>query len=244
MPTLIEMRLKATWEVRPDTRHLHGLACALFEDDSSEHLRHDKPFAVWPLQPDAAQGEWTWRAAWLPDADLPLSTATADSLRLGHVSCAVVERTQRRTTHAVLASGPSLAAATITFGSPTFFSQNGSDIVIPDPKLIVGSWRRRWNASLPDGDRLAVSDEEWKATHRLITLTGFDLRTERRDTGHGRDRAGFIGTARLSIAKTAPATSRKIFSTLARFAGYSGTGAQVTHGFGATAVREAEELRR
>jgi hypothetical protein len=31
MPTLIEMRLKATWTVRPDTRKLHGLACALFE---------------------------------------------------------------------------------------------------------------------------------------------------------------------------------------------------------------------
>jgi CRISPR-associated endoribonuclease Cas6 len=160
------------------------------------------------------------------------------------VSCAVVERTQRKATHALLASGPSLAAATITFGSPTFFSQNGSDTVIPDPRLIVGSWRRRWNASLPDGDPLAVSDEEWAATHRLIALTGFDLRTERRDTGHGRDRAGFTGMARLSIARTAPAASRKVFSTLARFAGYCGTGAQVTHGFGATTVKEVNEQRR
>jgi hypothetical protein len=51
MPTLIEMRLKATWTVHPDTRQLHGLACALFEGDSTGHLGQDKPFTVQPLLP-------------------------------------------------------------------------------------------------------------------------------------------------------------------------------------------------
>jgi hypothetical protein len=69
MPTLIEIRLKATWTVRPDTRQLHGLACALFEADGAEHAGQDKPFAVWPLSPvsDSGLGEWVLRAAWLPD---------------------------------------------------------------------------------------------------------------------------------------------------------------------------------
>lgn len=110
------------------------------------------------------------------------------------------------------------------------------DTVVPDPRLIAGSWRRRWNASLPDGDPLAIGDEEWSATHRLLALAAFDLRTENRDTGHGRERAGFTGTATLRLARGAPEAVRKIFGTLVRFAEYCGTGAQTTHGFGATTV--------
>ena len=238
MPTLIELRLKASWEVRPDTGQLHGLACALFEGEDSEHLGHHKPFAVWPLRPGAASAEWGWRAAWLPDAGLPPSAAAAETLRVGHVTCSVVKSTQRKATHATLASGPPLTAATVTFSSPTYFSQNGMDTVIPEPRLIAGSWRRRWNSSLPDGNPLAISDDEWAATHRFLALAGFDLRTERRDNGHGRDRAGFTGTATLRMARNTPTTARKIFGTLARFAAYSGTGAQTTHGFGATTLNE------
>jgi hypothetical protein len=236
MPTLIELRLKATWPVRPDTRQLHGLACALFEGDGADHEGHDKPFAVWPLSPGGAPDEWEWRAAWLPDAVVPPGAVTADVLRVGHVSCSVVESRQRRVSHgAIVASGP-LTVATVTFGSPVFFSQNGADTVVPDPRLIAGSWRRRWNASLPDGDPLAIGDDESTAMQRLLSLAAFDLRTERRDTGHGRDRAGFAGTLTLRLPGTAPPAARQVFGTLARFAGYCGTGAQTTHGFGATTV--------
>ena len=77
---------------------------------------------------------------------------------------------------------------TVTSGSPTYFSQNGADIVLPDPRLIAGSWRRRWNSSLPDGDPLTIGDDAWRETHRALVLGPFDLRTEVRDSGHGRDR--------------------------------------------------------
>jgi len=240
MPTLIEMRLKATLTVRPDTRQLHGLACALFEEEDAEHWRQDKPFAVCPVRLGGSKDEWEWRAAWLPDDGLPARVATAGVLRIGHVICHVTESAQRRVTHATLAAGSPLTAATITFRTPTYFSQNGADTVIPDPRLIAGSWRRRWNASLSDAGSLAISDHEWTATHRLLKLAAFDLRTEHGDTGHGRERPGFTGTATLRLARNAPVAAGRIFGTLARFAEYCGTGAQTTHGFGVTAVSNAD----
>ena len=87
MPTLIELRLKATWPVRPDARNLHGLACALFEGEGPEHLGQDKPFAVWPLRQvtGGSAEEWAWRAAWLPDSPPPTWAVMADLLRVGHV---------------------------------------------------------------------------------------------------------------------------------------------------------------
>jgi hypothetical protein len=241
MPTVIQMRLKATWPVRPDTSHLHGLACALFEAEQGDHLGQDKPFAVWPLQPaaESAADEWMWRAAWLPDDPPPARAVTADVLRVGHVSCVVTESTQRRVTHARLAAGPALNEVAVTFGSPTYFSQNGADVVLPDPRLIVGSWRRRWNASLPDGDPLIIGDDAWRETHQALALGVFDLRTEARDSGHGRDRAGFTGSATLRLARNAAASARAVLGTLARFAEYCGTGAQTTHGFGATTLLPA-----
>jgi CRISPR-associated endoribonuclease Cas6 len=236
MAALIELRLKASWRVRPDTRQLHGLACALFEGEEAAHLGQEKPFAVWPLspQPDGTGAEWTWRAAWLPDTPVPSAAVVTDSLRVGHVSCLVLESQQRRVTHAALANGAPARETTVSFGSPTYFSQNGTDVVVPDPRLIAGSWRRRWNSSLPEADPLVIGDDLWRETHRFLTIAAFDLRTEERDTGHGRSRAGFVGTATLRLARDAPGSARKVLGTLTRFAEYCGTGAQTTHGFGAT----------
>ena len=238
MPTAIELRLKATWTIRPDTRQLHGLACAVFEGESASHLGQDKPFAVRPLEPapGGPAGEWIWRCAWLPDGPPPAGTLTADLIRVGLVSCAVTESSHRRVTHAQLAAGPPLRAVAVTFASPAYFAQNGSDVVLPDPRLIVGSWRRRWNSSLPDADPLTVDDDSWRQALRLLRLADFDLHTQSRDSGHGRDRLGFTGTATLRLDRSAPQPAAAVLGALARFAGYCGTGAQTTHGFGATTV--------
>lgn len=239
MPTLIEMRLKATWAVREDTRQLHGLACALFEEEDPGHSGQEKAFSVWPLRPvpGGSAGEWLWRAAWLPDGPPPGAAVAADLLRIGHVSCVVAESMHRRVTHAALAVGPAATEVMVSFGSPTYFSQNGTDLLLPDPRLIAGSWRRRWNASLPaQDDPLAIGDNTWRDTHRALQLAAFDLRTERRDNGHGRARVGFTGSATLRLGRNAPATARNTLGTLARFAEYGGTGAQTTHGFGATMI--------
>jgi CRISPR-associated endoribonuclease Cas6 len=245
MPTVVEMQLKATWPVRPDTRQLHGLACALFEGDKNDHFGQVKPFAVWPLHQTVGGSaqDWTWRAAWLRDESLPAAAVMANVLRVGHVSCAVEESVQRRVTHARLAASPALDDVTVIFASPTYFSQNGADVVLPDPRLIVGSWRRRWNSSLPDADPLAIDEAAWKEACRAFHLAAFDLRTESQDSGHGRDRAGFIGSATLQLDRNAPPSARAMLGTLARFAEYCGTGAQTTHGFGATMLSASQGSR-
>lgn len=237
MPAVIEMRLRATWLVKATTRQLHGLACAVFEGpDSDGHTGPDKPFTVWPLRACDDHMEWLLRAAWLKPA-LPQSVAAAyGQLRIGHVTCTVTDVAYQPATHAELAAmGPSDSAA-IEFHSPTYFSQNGSDLVLPDPRLIVGSWRRRWNASLPDDDGLLIDDHSWRELLHAVRLSEFDLRTERRDSGRGHERAGFTGTATLRLDKNAGDDIRIQFGALARFAEFAGTGAQTTHGFGATSL--------
>jgi CRISPR-associated endoribonuclease Cas6 len=239
MPTLIEMRLKAAWTVRPDTRSLHGLACALFEGDAASdgagHTAPDKPWTVVPLCPSETGSQWLWRATWLPDSAVPSCALTVDTIRVGHTSCVVLESTHRRVSHAALAAGPRLSEVTVEFGSPTFFSRDGADLLLPDPRLMADSWQRKWNVSLPAGDDLLIDDDAWREARRLVSLAGFDLRTAGRDAGHGRPRAsGFTGTATLRLDRAAPPAVRGMLGTLSRFAEYCGTGAQTTHGFGAT----------
>jgi len=205
LPIIIELRLKASWQVRPDTRQLHGLACALFEGEESGHLGQDKPFAVWPLAaaPPGSGHDWDWRAAWLLAGPPPASVITPERLRLGHVACDVAEAAHRSVSHARLAAGPPLDRARLAFRSPAYFAQNGTGVVIRGPRLIAGSWRRRWNASIPGGGALAIGEDAWRDTHRVLRLAAFDLRTQRRDSGRGHDRAGFTGTVTLRLSRDA-----------------------------------------
>ena len=238
MPIVIEMRLKASWTVQPDTRQLHGLACALFEGVGAEHLGSEKPFTVWPLRQASPDGgyDWDFRAAWLAGSLPPATALIAEQLRYGHVACAVVESRHRSVSFAQIAAGGQARAVRVKLASPAYFAQNGARVVVPDPRLIAGSWRRRWNGSLPDGDPLQVSDETWRETHRALSLAEFDLRTEPRDSGYGRDQAGMVGWLILRMNGKAPPSAARVLGTLSRFAEFCGTGAQTTHGFGATTV--------
>lgn len=87
MPMLIEMRLKASWQVRPSTRQLHGLACALFEGDGAGHAGQDKPFAVWPLWPlRPASGGWRMSGRGGPPGCPPACPRQVRSRRTGSAS--------------------------------------------------------------------------------------------------------------------------------------------------------------
>jgi hypothetical protein len=239
VPTAIEFRLTCDRPIDPDTRQLHGLTCAIFEGDGSAgHLSQDKPFTVWPLRPAPADpGQaWMFRAGWLPHGSPPERIMSLSEVRIGHATCAITETTGRTISHAQLAAGPRSGIAQVTFHSPVYFTQNGTDTVLPDPRLILGSWRRSWNSSLPDSHELRISDDAWRDVHRATRLAAFDLRTATMDSGRGYARAGFTGTVTLRLGKEAPAESATRFAALARFAEFCGTGAQATHGFGATTL--------
>ncbi len=238
MPFVIELQLRASWPVQPDTRQLHGLACALFEGAGADHLGRDKPFTVRPLRkaPGGGDRDWELRAAWLPGALPPPAALSAEHLRYGHVTCAVAEARQRHVSYAQLAAGPAVRAVRVSFTSPTYFSQNGTRVVLPDPRLIAGSWRRRWNKYLPAGDPLAIGDDAWRDTHQALSLTDFELATQRRESGYSRGQPGMTGWLDLKIAGKASPAVLGALGTLARFAEFCGTGAQTTHGFGATSI--------
>lgn len=236
MPVIIELRLRAPGrDYVPNTVQLHGLACGLFEDSSYDgHVGQEKPFAVWPLTtvPDG----WLLRAAWL-GAGIPQAVlAACGQLRVGPVFCSVSDVALKPVSFGDLASTPPCGGARLEFRSPAYFSQNGERVVTPDPRLIVGSWRRRWNASVGAAGDLGVGDDEWRDIHRVLRFTEFDMRTVKRDAGYDRQQSGFVGTAALRLAKGASAEARARFGALARFAEFCGTGAQTTHGFGATTV--------
>ena len=236
MPVIVEMRLLPSRPIEPTTRQLHGLACALFEGPMGAlgqaiHASQEKPFSVWP--PRKVPGGWLLRCAWLPHG-FPHGMLTAcGQVRLGPVTCTATDIAFRPAMHTDLADVPLVDGARLTLLSPAYFSRNGVYVAEADPRLIVGSWRRRWNASLPAGHELTVSDELFRDIHLALHVTGSGLRTESRDNGY-LPRAGLTGTATLRLESGASPAVRRGFAMLARFAEYSGTGAQVTHGFGAT----------
>lgn len=234
MPATVELRLKPERRIQPTTRQLHGLACALFESvtaGSDGHVAQDKPWTVWPLR--AASGDWLLRGAWLPSGFPQGMLAAVGTVRLGPVACGVTDVAFGPVTHEDLASAGEADGARVELLSPAYFSQNGTRVADPDPRLIVGSWRRRWNASLPAGHPLEVDADLWRDIHLALHVTGSGLRRESRDTGY-REQEGLAGTLTLRLESGVPGEVRAAFGALARFAGYCGTGAQVTHGFGAT----------
>lgn len=237
MPVIVELRLRADRVTRspyvPTTVQVHGLACTLFEGaGAASHEAPEKPFSIWPLEP--APDGWLLRAAWLAPGFSQQVLAACGQLRLGPILCTVTDLALRPASFEDLADGPPCVGVRLSFRSPTYFSSNGTSVVEPDPRLMVGSWQRRWNAYADPG--LVIPDEDLRLITKSLRLTEYDLRTQSHDTGYGRTRHGFTGTATLRLDKSAPPESRAQFTALTRFADFSGTGAQTTHGFGATTL--------
>ena len=238
MPVIIGARLTAERAVSVNARELHYVACSLLEvgDAEAQHAGQDKPFSIWPLRPGPGSPgvRWVLRVGWLrPDQPAPGALAL-DKLRVGHVDCVVTETMSRAASHAQLAAGPVLGDAELVFCSPTYFAHNGGTLLTPDPRRMAESWRRGWNSWLPESSELRISDETFQEVSRTVELVGYELRTAAADSGYGREQAGFVGSARLRLGRKAGAGARAAFSALVRFAEFSGTGAQTTHGFGAT----------
>lgn len=236
MPAIVELTLRPERRSGyvPTTVQLHGLACALFENGASGHDGQEKRFTVWPI---AEHGkDWILRSAWLAPG-MPRAVLASDGqVRVGPMPCEVTGVALDPVSFGELADAGPCGGAEVTFESPTYFAQNGARVVLPDPKLIVGSWRRRWNASVTSDPDLLIPDEPWHELVRALRLTEFGLRTERRENGYGKRIQGFTGTSVLRLDRGASEDARCVFGALARFAEFCGTGAQTTHGFGATSV--------
>ena len=218
MPVIVELRLHAERVTRtpyvPTTVQLHGLACALFEGAfSADHEAQGKPFSIWPLTP--VPGGWLLRAAWLAAGFPQQVLASCGQLRVGPVFCTVTDLALHPESFTDLASGPPAIGVRLDFRTPTYFSQNGTRVVTPDPRLIAGSWRRHWNTHADPG--LHIPDEDWRTITQSLRLTEFDLTTQPRDTGYGRTRHGFTGTATLRLDKTVTPETRAQFTALARY---------------------------
>lgn len=241
MPTVVTLRVRSSGMRLPETRHLHGLACALFERPEDDHSAM-KLFSAWPAaragdSRDSRGSCLRLRFGWLHDEPPPAIPSTGGSVRLGNTRCVVEEVTEQKDSFGALAAGPPALSGTLSFHSPTYFSSNGEDVRSPDPRLIVGSYRRRWNAAVPGSAPWVVDDDLWQRLSRSLCLTTFDLRTAGMESGHDRLGRGFIGTASLRLRPAVSNDLRAVFAALMRFATYSGTGAQTTHGFGATVSR-------
>jgi CRISPR-associated endoribonuclease Cas6 len=248
MPVIVELRLRAQGPrgsrrpsgaagpggPEPTTRQLHGLACALFEGTRTaddQHVASEKPFTIWPLR--QAPGGWLLRGAWLPPGFPQTVMAAAGEVRLGSVSYTVTDLALRTAAHDEMAAAEPADGARLTFLSPAYFSQNGTAVTDPDPRLIAGSWRRRWNASLSPSHDLLIDAALWRDMHLALHVTGSGITLQPRDTGY-RQQPGMTGTLTLRLESGASLTVRQAFAALASFAEYCGTGALVTHGFGAT----------
>ncbi len=244
MPVIIGARITAARPLIPNARELHHLACTLLEtsDDQASHTAQGKPFTIWPPQrsPDAPERGWMLRASWLRPDPPPDSASSPDNLHLGRVTCPVTEIMLRSATHAQLVAGPVIGEARLTFVSPTYFAHNGATLLTPDPRRITESWRRSWNAWLPDSSELRIDDDIWAEINKTVELAGYELRTVPMDTGYGREQSGFTGSVMLRLDRKATTAAWSAFSALVRFAEFCGTGAQTTHGFGATRLTSHE----
>lgn len=235
MPELTDLRLRASRVELPDSRHLHGLACAFFEGAEDPH-HGPKPFAASARVPesDRAGGRLLVRFGWLRDDPPQTAPSSIGEVQLGNRRYVIEHVHTHKQSFAELSAGPPAISATLTFRSPTYFSSSGADVRVPDPRLIVGSYRRRWNAALPEGSPLMIDEDLWQRLRQSLDLEAFDLRTAAMNSGYNRRVYGFVGSATLRLHAGPPREVRVVFAALLRFATYAGTGAQTTHGFGAT----------
>ena len=128
-----------------------------------------------------------------------------------------------------LLSAPPAKRIDLRFASPTAFSSQGRDILLPDAHRMLESWQRKWLAW--GGPPLPEADPKDLATALLVE--SYELATSVHGHGNARNR-GFSGTLSWRFAPGTPPDVRCMIATLAGFSNFSGTGAKTNFGFGQT----------
>lgn len=227
MPGTIELDLDGPDPAEAYPARLHGAACALLELPATDHRAQQQPFTVRPLVVGRSGAHW--RLGWLPDGRPPLRNT--ETVRFGPIFRRVRRSAVATSSFAQLAGSGCACTVDLRMVSPTYFSRNGRDHLLPDPVLIIDSAVRRWNQYAPPD--FQVSESEHRALRSRIVLTDFVGRTERGPVTFTTQQTGFVGTVRLALPRSAERGSRYLLAALMRFLGVAGVGAQTTHGFGA-----------
>lgn len=240
MPQLVTFKLRTRGTPSGMLGHVHGLACRLLESPDADHRANDRPFAVWPLlrAEESRDDKLLLRVAWLDDERQPAGDST--SLHLGGSPIRLAGSDVLTMPYAALALGGPLRSAFFEWHSATYFSRNDRDLPLPDPVVAVRGWARRWNLFQPPSSPVVMDTVLVSEVLSAVIVTDPCIRPDALQYGVNKQTSkplvqhGFKGTARFALGSRAGGAAAEAFGTLARFAEYSGTGAQTTYGFGAT----------
>jgi len=219
-----------------------GLAERLHEEGAR------KPFAVWMTRTratDNAPQRQAFRLTILDDRLFPpivggILGRTNLRLRMGATRFVLTELATHPEAHhlAGFATYEGLRQAALPvetlalrFVTPTVFRSQKRDILWPDPRLLLQSWVRAWNAF---ADAKVAFDEEHVATDVSQRLRTMRQRIEtRRVSLEEGVMSGFVGDAAFDLRDLTP-DDRRTVATLGAFSFYSSTGRKTTMGMGQT----------
>jgi CRISPR-associated endoribonuclease Cas6 len=246
MPARLELHLDAERpiETEPSPAQVHGLACSILDRDDAAHQQQVKPWSAWPVDIGDPPTVAKWRLHWLPDHLAPPDgrLARGTRLRLGaryfrlrRVQVSAMSYPDLRSAASpTTGAAAGAASADVYFRSPTCFSRSDRFYPLPDPVLLFDTLASRWQLWNAD-PAAAIPADTLKQLLHAVSIVAHDVRTTRISIGPG-SRPGFLGWARYILTQQVDAPVRQLFTTLARFAEYSGVGSATTHGLGAVSV--------
>jgi CRISPR-associated endoribonuclease Cas6 len=117
----------------------------------------------------------------------------------------------------------------LEFNTPTVFRSGGKrNNIFPEPSMVFGSYRNKWQALSP-----VKLDADLNACFDKINITRYRLESKIWDFGSYQE-VGFAGSCRFEIDKSVNDDKVININALADFAQFCGTGAKTTMGMGQT----------
>jgi CRISPR-associated endoribonuclease Cas6 len=117
------------------------------------------------------------------------------------------------------------------FLTPTTFGNGKSSVSLPMPRPVFQSYLARWNRFAPP--ELAIPDGLLEEVEKHVLTMKHTLTTRVLDV-NGTEQTGFVGRCTFAIGRGINRDSACLISALARFAMFSGTGANTAFGMGQT----------
>lgn len=124
---------------------------------------------------------------------------------------------------------------TLSFPSPTAFSQNRTYLPLPVPMLMLRSWLERWNEFAPvylgKDDLVGYLGETVVLSRHRIQTQAFPI--------HKGMVSGFTGTVTLSMLQRGDSLLAQVANLLTHYAQFSGTGIKTRLGMGYTIIQRS-----